>query len=44
MELLSLFMSCVVYYFLARDVGLDKKMGINSSIVTFIPLGTIVAD
>ena len=27
MELLSLFMICVVYYFLARDVGLDKKMG-----------------
>lgn len=44
MELLSLFMICVVYYFLVRDVGLDKKIGVDSSIVTFIPLGTIVAD
>lgn len=45
MGLLSLLMIYVVYYFLARDVGLDKKMGgINSSIVTFIPLRAIVAD
>ena len=44
MELLSLFMIYVVYYFLSRDVGLDKKIGVNSSIVTFRPLRAIVAD
>ena len=44
MGLLSLFMIYVVYYFLARDIGLDKKSGVDSSIVTFIPLRTIVAD
>ena len=44
MGLLSLFMIYVVYSFIVRDVGLDKKIGVNSSIVTFIPLGTIVAD
>ena len=44
MELLSLFMIYVVYYFLSRDVGLDKKIGVNSSRVTFIPLRAIVAD
>lgn len=44
MELLLFLIICGIYYFLTRYVGLDRKMGIYSSIAIFIALFILIVN